>query len=556
MIERHLRKHRFELVLGSLLAVASAALSMAMLLQLNALVGSASEPTRSTALAVGAGLVVAMLLTSLASQSVQARFAAGMMASLRNDLSRRLLALRYETLVARKRATINALIVDISRIAPLMLLAPQFFLHAITVLFCLCLLAYLSLPLFSVFAVFMVAAVAYKFFVHVRTAGIFNEIREEENTLYDHIAALADGKKELTFNRARADHFLRSVLEPSVERNRRLMATAHRWWGFGEAWTIALVYAATFVVIYLGQTLYPTSSVTTMQFVIIALFMHGPLGFLIGSSSEIAVGLSSLRHLRERGLDELPAAQPSQAAAGLAPAPGWRTIKAHRLTYTYPGNESHAFKLGPVDLEIRRGETLFIVGGNGSGKSTLALLLSGLLTPSSGHIEVDGAKVAAANAAEYHALFTGVFIDFHLFRHVVDRTGAPVADAVVNAWLKKLDIQDSVASVGSVLSTLNLSQGQRKRLALAQGYIDDSDIYVFDEWAADQDPQFRRYFYEQLLPELKQRGKTVLVITHDERFFGIADRTVWMEQGQLQGQSDSRVRESHANVSSDEAAVT
>lgn len=530
MIARHLRRHRAELALSGLLAVVSALLSMAMLLQLNTLVGSDSSAARATALTIGSGLVAAMLLASLASQAVQARLAANILAGLRNDLSRRLLELDYETLIARKRATINALIVDISRIAPLMLLASQFFLHATTVLFCLALLAYLSLPLFGVFTIFMVAAVAYKLFVHTRTSGMFNEMREEENVLYEHIAAIADGKKELTFNRARADHFLRAVLAPSVDRNRRLMATAHRWWGSGEAWTIALVYSATFAVIYLGQTLYPTSNVT-MQFAIIALFMHGPLGFLIGSSSEIAIGLASVRHLRERGLDEFPAV--SAVDTRRPSLSNWRTINAHQLIYAYPGHEAHAFKLGPIDLQIKRGEILFIVGGNGSGKSTLALLLSGLLAPSSGHVDVDGEIIDSSNAMAFHALFTGVFIDFHLFRHVVDRSGSPVADAVVNAWLKKLEIDDSVSSSGGVLSTLDMSQGQRKRLALAQGYIDDSDIYVFDEWAADQDPQFRRYFYEQLIPELKQHGKTVLVITHDERFFGVSDRTIWMEQGQL-----------------------
>ena len=80
-------------------------------------------------------------------------------------------------------------------------------------------------------------------------------------------------------------------------------------------------------------------------------------------------------------------------------------------------------------------------------------------------------------------------------------------------------------------STLDLSTGQRKRLAMVAALLDDKPIYIFDEWAADQDPGFRRYFYEGLLGELKARGKTVLAVTHDDRYFGVADRVVKRGEG-------------------------
>jgi len=58
-------------------------------------------------------------------------------------------------------------------------------------------------------------------------------------------------------------------------------------------------------------------------------------------------------------------------------------------------------------------------------------------------------------------------------------------------------------------------------------------VYLFDEWAADQDPVFKKVFYTQLLPELKARGKAVLVISHDERYFGAADRVIRLDYGKL-----------------------
>jgi putative ATP-binding cassette transporter len=76
------------------------------------------------------------------------------------------------------------------------------------------------------------------------------------------------------------------------------------------------------------------------------------------------------------------------------------------------------------------------------------------------------------------------------------------------------------------LSTTRLSAGQRRRLALLQVFLDRRPVVALDEWAAEQDPIFRRVFYTELLPELQRRGATVVAITHDDRYFHIADRCV------------------------------
>ena len=60
-----------------------------------------------------------------------------------------------------------------------------------------------------------------------------------------------------------------------------------------------------------------------------------------------------------------------------------------------------------------------------------------------------------------------------------------------------------------------------------------ADYYDFDEWAADQDPEFRRYFYDVLLPGLKAEGRTLIVVTHDDRYFHVADQVVFMEEGRV-----------------------
>jgi putative ATP-binding cassette transporter len=196
--------------------------------------------------------------------------------------------------------------------------------------------------------------------------------------------------------------------------------------------------------------------------------------------------------------------------------------------------EDDRFVLGPIDLTIRRGELIFIVGGNGSGKTTLAKLITGLYAPEAGAIELDGEPVDDAGRDGYRQLFSAVFAEFHVFDALLgvasdDRTAARIAH-----YLRRLHLDRKVSITGGVLSTTALSTGQRKRLALLVAYLEDRPIYVFDEWAADQDPAFKAVFYLELLRELRELGKTVIVISHDDRYFHVADRVLRLESGRLE----------------------
>ncbi|MBH9340157.1 cyclic peptide transporter, partial [Pseudomonas aeruginosa] len=82
-------------------------------------------------------------------------------------------------------------------------------------------------------------------------------------------------------------------------------------------------------------------------------------------------------------------------------------------------------------------------------------------------------------------------------------------------------------------STPDLSTGQRKRLALINAWLEERPVLVFDEWAADQDPAFRRVFYTELLPDLKRQGKTIIVISHDDRYFEMADQLIRLSAGKV-----------------------
>jgi putative ATP-binding cassette transporter len=211
----------------------------------------------------------------------------------------------------------------------------------------------------------------------------------------------------------------------------------------------------------------------------------------------------------------------------------WGRLDLVGVTHRYRReNEEESFLLGPVDLSFEPGELVFLVGGNGSGKTTLAKLLVGLYTPESGTICLNGRPVCDADREHYRQHFAAVFGDFYLFERLVG-LGRPDLDAQAADYLRHLRLDHKVTVRDGTFSTTDLSQGQRKRLALLTAYLEDRPVYLFDEWAADQDPLFKKLFYTQLLPELKARGKAVLVISHDERYFGGADRLVRLDYGKL-----------------------
>jgi putative pyoverdin transport system ATP-binding/permease protein len=195
--------------------------------------------------------------------------------------------------------------------------------------------------------------------------------------------------------------------------------------------------------------------------------------------------------------------------------------------------EERGFLLGPIDLTIKSGELIFIVGSNGSGKSTLAKLITGLYAPQFGRVLLNGEPITATNIEWYRQHFATTFADAYLFDRYYGFED-PQLDREVQKYLHEFQLDRKVSVNNGVLSTTSLSQGQRKRLALLTAFLEDRPIYLFDEWASDQDPSFREIFYKQMLIELKARGKLVIVITHDDRYFHLADRILKLNYGRVE----------------------
>ena len=241
-----------------------------------------------------------------------------------------------------------------------------------------------------------------------------------------------------------------------------------------------------------------------------------------------------------------PGPQMGRPQSGPGPQPGqWHQPgQKHQLRRPQPGQGPHpqqipppdgdekGFLLGPISLSLQPGQITYIVGGNGSGKSTLAKLITGLYVPETGSIYLDGIPITEHNLEWYRQHFSAIFTDFYLFDSCLGFNHTDI-DQEVESYLRHLQLDHKVQVRDGVLSTTNLSQGQRKRLALLTAYLEDRPIYLFDEWASDQEPLFRDFFYKQILVKLKQQGKAVVVITHDDRYFHLADQIIKLDYGKV-----------------------
>jgi putative pyoverdin transport system ATP-binding/permease protein len=291
------------------------------------------------------------------------------------------------------------------------------------------------------------------------------------------------------------------------------------------AWGHSLFFVAAGVVAVFGPRL-GMGAGEVAGFGLVIFYLINPIDQIMTWVPIFARASVALRHIDGLGLPPDPAAPPPPQNQP------FEAIELVDVVYRYRSeDDDDTFALGPLRLALRPGELVFVIGGNGSGKSTLAKLLVGLYAPEGGEVRLNGACVAERQADEYRQLFAVVFSDYFLFD---DLLGLGAGDAVeARERLVALRLDRKVQIVDGRFSTTSLSQGQRKRLALVAAYLEDRPVYVFDEWASDQDPVFRRVFYEQILPELKRRGKAVVVITHDESYYEAADRLVRLERGQL-----------------------
>ena len=494
----------------------------------------------SSATYLFSGLALFALLTRIAFISMLGRLHQGAVFDLRRSLSRRILAtpLRAleETGAARLQATLTA---DVFVLGEGFRLLPAFFINFTSAIGCLAYLAWLSFPIFLGMLGFGALGVFSYWMPTQRAVRVAEAMREREDDLFKHILSLTEGIKELGLHRRRREAFLAECLDPTADDLRRLWVRTNDIYGATASWGLFLFFLLIGLVLFALPQVTQVSARTLTGYAFAILYLQQPLSVILEALPAMNRGGIALRKIRSLGLS--PAApEPAEPPPLLAlpepqdELPAFRQLDLRGVTHTYHRElEDKHFVLGPIDLVLERGELVFLIGGNGSGKTTLGKLLTGLYTPERGDIRLNGVAVTAETREAYRQYFSAVFSDFHLFESLLGAPTDPATLARIQDYLIRLHLDRKITITGGRFSTTSLSQGQRKRLALLAAYIEDRPLYVFDEWAADQDPAFKAVFYEQLLPDLKRLGKTVIVITHDDRYFHAADRILRLEAGQL-----------------------
>jgi putative ATP-binding cassette transporter len=479
-------------------------------------------------------LGVGKLLTGFLSEVLLARYAQAAVARLRQDLVRRLLDVplrRFEEIGAAR--VYAALTDDVLAIQNALGHLPGLAVNLAILAGGGAYLAWLSPP---AFAVLLLLAGAGAFTYRALARGAFRHLeqaRSAQDRLFAHFRALTEGVKELKLHRARRADYLARWIEPVTDRVARANV------GAVARFVLAHSTSHAFFFLLVGLTLFllpqvegAGGSVAVEGYVLTSLYLMGPLGGALQILPALGRADVALRRVEGLGVSLAPERPAAAAAADPLPA-DWSVLRLRGVTHTYRReDDEQPFRLGPLDLDVRRGEVLFVTGGNGSGKSTLAKLLTGLYPPESGALWLDDVPITDARRDPYRQQVSAVFADFYLFEALLGLAAADL-DERAERYLADLGLAHKVRVQDGVLSTTALSQGQRKRLALLTMILEDRPLFVFDEWASDQDPAFKELFYRHLVPDLRARGKTVVVITHDDRYFDAADRQVKLEDGRL-----------------------
>lgn len=524
------------LVLSIAAGLAGGAASTALLVVINAGLDRSRSLSGSLFL-VFLGLAGLAMITRTASALLLTSIGQSAMLQLRMRTSRQILGVPLRRLEEAGIPRLLAIMTDdIVNILNAVYNVPVVCVNLAAILTCLAFLAWLSWSLFLIVIGLIVALLLTSQIPMIAASRHFTLSRKEHDKVMGHLRALVSGIKELKVNRARRRAFV-SDLEGSATRFRAHTMSAMRIALLGATWGEMLSFLTIGLFVFVVPQVMTVPDSVLMNFVLVMLYLMEPLEYIQHQVPQYAKGVVALKSIEDLGLSLAAGGAEEDAGRDAEPRPDWERIELRDVVFSYPPREdgSGRFVLGPIDFACGPGEIVFITGGNGSGKTTLGKTLVGLYAPGEGQIVLDGVPVTEATREDYRQLFAVVFGDFFLFERLVG-PGAADLDERASAWLRRLQLDQKVQVSGGLLSTVELSQGQRKRLALLAAYVEDRPIFLFDEWAADQDPAFKDLFYQQVLPELKSQGKTVIVISHDDRYYGIADRVIKLADGQLAGE--------------------
>lgn len=475
-------------------------------------------------------------LTRVISELLLTRLGQNAIFALRTELARQVLRVPLQKIEqAGAHRILSVLTDDIPILTGMIATVPVLFINIGVVVSCLTYMGWLKWQLLlALLGLMALGITSYQLAVR-RATPYFRRARASENNLQKHYQGLLHGVKELKLHQNRREDFLSRVLGGAAALFRTEVISGMRIYSVAASWGQLMVFVIIGISVFgLRGTLAAGDGVLT-GFILAFLYLMAPLQVIMNAAPGLARSKIAIKNIEDMGFKLSQAAMAEESgvadsSSGILPV----RVELTGITYTYKAEDSaDAFTLGPIDLILEPGELLFISGGNGSGKTTLAKLLVGLYAADRGEIRCNGELITDQNRDSYRQLFSAVFSDFFLFESLLGFEGGAQLDNEARKHLSRLRLEHKVRVQDGSFSTIELSQGQRKRLALLICCLENRPLLFFDEWAADQDPAFKDIFYFSILPELKAQGKTVVVISHDDRYYNVADRLVHLETGRV-----------------------
>ncbi|MBZ7928481.1 MULTISPECIES: multidrug ABC transporter permease/ATP-binding protein [Campylobacter] len=414
------------------------------------------------------------------------------------------------------------------------------FLQSSILIFCTSVyLCYLSFEIFIFCAVWIAIIFITNHFLMMKVYYYFRKARENDDALQNNYQNILDGHKELLINQDRAKLYYELEFENNAKAKKINSTLGNLFNNLSNNWTnitlLALVGMEFFLA--LKYDLASVNEATTIALSI--LFLRTPLVSMISSFPTLLLAKIALDKIEKLELDEY-----KEGFEKIDYIKDWKQISFKNVSFSYDKN----FSLNPVNIDIKKGELVFLIGKNGSGKSTFCMLLTGLFKPSNGEIYVDNIRIDDEKSLkQYRSLISAVFSDFHLFSKTLSKNGFASEDKIA-FWLNFLELKNKTSVVDNELTFTKLSTGQKKRLAMLIALLEQRDVLILDEWAADQDPVFRKFFYKKLLPLLKAQGKTIFAITHDDAYFDSADRILLAQEGNISELRGENIKEKAKNL--------
>ncbi|EAK1595428.1 multidrug ABC transporter permease/ATP-binding protein [Campylobacter coli] len=427
---------------------------------------------------------------------------------------------------------------DVRNISFGLLRLPDFLQSSILILCTSVYLCYLSPQIFALCVVWIMVIFITNNFLMMKVYQYFRKARENDDALQNNYQNILDGHKELLINRYRAKLYYEDEFESNARSKKKNSTLGNLFNNLSSNFTNVALLALVGVEFYLALEFKWASVAEATTIALSILFLRTPLVSMIGSFPTLLLAKIALDKIAKLELDDY-----KEHFEKTNFIKDWRQISFKNTSFSYDDN----FHLNPVNLDLKKGELIFLIGKNGSGKSTFCMLLTGLFKPSEGEIFVDDMKIDDDNLDVYRSLVSAVFSDFHLFTKTLAKEKFADEEKIAS-WLEFLELKGKTRVEDHELVLTKLSTGQKKRLAMLIALLEERDILVLDEWAADQDPVFRRFFYKKLLPLLKEQGKTIFAITHDDAYFDSADRIFLAEGGNISELKGENIKELAKNL--------